>query len=213
MEEKLKNITTGQALIAGLVLAGLYFFMFYDDGSILETNIASIRSDIQKGQTEMEDVRKAIEDAERYQKTKAALGVEMDNILLAIPIKLNSTDLMKTMSNEAKSVGAEIISLSAPQSFRAEPGDANTVYEPILISVELSGTYNQLMLFLSNLTRLNKIITSTKLQLSLKSSSGPVRPGTPPTLSMNASFQAYKYNPPADAGAAAGGTTSSGGDD
>jgi Tfp pilus assembly protein PilO len=171
--------------------------MFYNDGTALETSIATTQVQIQQAQKEMESVTKAIEDAERYQKTKAALGVEMDNIMLAIPVKLNSTDLMKTMSNEAKSVGAEIISLAAPQSFRNDSESANSVYVPIMISVELSGTYNQLMLFLSNLTRLNKIITSTKLTLAIKSTSGVMRPGTPPALSLSGSFQAYKYNPPA----------------
>jgi len=191
MEEKLKNLTISQALMIGIGLAALYYFAVYNDGSALETQISTTRQQIVTNQAEVETLNKAIMDAERFQQSKAALGAEMDKVLQAIPNSLTALELMRIMSNEAKSIGVEIRQINSPQGFRAQ-SDSKLFYEPVPIDIEISGTYNQIMLFLSNLTRLNKIITAKSLQLNvaqMRTTGSGI-----PTLSLKASLNAYRYN-------------------
>ncbi len=191
MAERLKRLTSGMALMLGLVIAGLYYAFMYDSGEALETSIKNSRAEYESTTKDLERLEKAISDAERFKLTVASLGAEMDRILLAIPAKLTSLDLMKTMSTEAKAVGVDINSVSSTGSVVPNKDPADQFYEGIPIDIALSGTYNQIMLFLSNLTRLDKIIVAKKL--NLVSSLGSVSVNNVPTIGLTASFLAFRY--------------------
>lgn len=192
MEERLKRITVGMSFGISLFLGVLYYFSMYDDGTSLETQISSLRSQYEASQTEFENLKKAIADAERFKITVATLGAEMDRILLALPAKLTSLDLMKIISTEAKTVGVDILNVTSSGTAPNMKSEGETqFYEGVPIDVSLSGTYNQIMLFLSNLTRLDKIIVAKRLAFN-SSTSGSVT-GAAPTITLAASFHAYRY--------------------
>lgn len=198
MEEKLSQLTFGRATIIGLVLAAVYFFTLYNDGTVIENQIAASQGEVQKNRAEVESIRQAILDAERYQQTMSVLGAEMEKVVKAIPAKLNSLDLMKTISTEAKGVGAEINQLNSPQTASIGTADENPnrFYEVIPIEVDITGTYNQIMLFLSNLTKLDKIITAERLIMAISQRGSGKSSSSVPIINMKASLQAYRYKPP-----------------
>jgi type IV pilus assembly protein PilO len=194
MEERLKSLTFGKSILIGIALAAGYYFALYDDGSSLEKQIALAKVEVKKSKDEVANVRTAIEDAERFQQTMSVLGAEMDKVLKAIPAQLTSIELMKIISNEAKTVGAEINQLMSPQNFRNDSDKTVKFYEPVPIDVDLTGTYNQIMLFLSNLTKLDKIITTNQMSFNIKS--GGATAGSSPIVTWKASLQAYRYISP-----------------
>lgn len=201
MEEKLNQLTMGKAFLIGVVLTVVYYFMWYNNGAVEEGQIATAQQEVQKSRAELEKIKQALVDAERYQKAMAELGAEMERVVKAIPAELNSLDLMKAISTEAKSVGAEINNLNAPTSSagrsRQSPAEGATdFYEVVPIDVDITGTYNQLMLFLSNLTKLDKIITAQKLTMSISQRGSGASVGSVPIINMKASLQAYRYSPP-----------------
>lgn len=199
MADKLASLTIGKALIIGLGLAVAYYFMFYDDGKNLQTLLTNTKTELEKNQKEIKSINDAIKDAARFKDIMAKLGEEMGRILKAIPEKLTPIELMKIISNEAKGVGTEINRLNSPMMMRSgfnTNKDTTVFYEPVLVDVELSGTYNQLMLFMANLTRLDKIVTVRKIKLSTSDSKNRNNP----EIKMAASLQAYRYisEPPPD---------------
>jgi type IV pilus assembly protein PilO len=197
MEERLRGITFTQSLIVGVALIGLYWGMFYDNGAKLEANIRAAESETVVLQKEIESVRKAIADAERYKQTMAALGSEIEKIVQAMPTKYTPLDFMRAISNEAKGVGTEINQITSPQNFRNnDPNAAAMFYEEVPIEVDLTGNYNQIMLFLSNLTRLDKIITVKQLSMESKSRTGTEAASSSPRIDLKASFLAYRYIKP-----------------
>ena len=194
MENILHNLTFGRAIVIGIVLAAIYYFAMYNDGVSLEKQISTSRQDISKNKQEITNIEKAIQDADRYQKVMAELGEEMGRVLKAVPSQLTSLDLMRTIPNEAKSVGVQINSVSPAQAFRAgtNPLEDKTVVEPIAVNIELTGTYNQTMQFMSNLTRLDKIVSIRQLTLTSRTDTGP-RKTNVPLVNFKAELDAYRF--------------------
>lgn len=198
--QKFKGLAFGRAFLIGLFIAGAYLSIYYDSGSALESQISGVSSEITKSKNEIESVKKAITDAERYQKTMSNRETEMQKVLRAIPEKLEASDLMRTISLEAKGVGAEINGLVSRASSRSSSAQSNdkskSFYEEIPIDIDLTGTYNQIMLFLSNMTRLDKVVTANKMTFTLASKGRTsAASAVSPNINLKATLQAYRYLP------------------
>jgi Tfp pilus assembly protein PilO len=192
MKDKLQKITFGHSLLIGIVLTTVYYFSLYDDGTALNNQISSTRTQLENTTKELESLKKAIQDAERFKVAMVSLGAEMDRILLAIPAKLTSLDLMKIVSTEAKNVGVEInnINSQGKGSFSRQE-DSVQFYESVPITISLTGSYNQSMLFLSNLTKLDKIVVARNL--SLNSASAKLGSTGNPVLNASMTVEAFRY--------------------
>jgi len=198
MEERLNNLTFGNSFLIGLVLTGIYYFSFYDTGAVLNNQISATKVEYDKSVQEIERIKKAVEDAERYKKTVAVLGTEMERILLAVPEKLTSIEFMQIVSTEAKKSGVAIINLSSQKGAVARKAKDSTepdFYERVPVDVELSGKYQQLMIFLAALTHVDKIVTVGKIQMSLGSTAGKSSDANSPDVSLKATLSAYRYSP------------------
>lgn len=200
MEEKLRQLPFGKAFLIGLVLAAIYYFGPYDSGSNLEASIQGLESQITATKAELDKIKIAIRDAEVFQETKQARGQELDTVLKAIPEQISSLDLMRILSNEAKGVGASILSINHQSGARTV--DPKAFFEPVTVTVNLEGSYNTLMQFLSNLTKIDRIITISSLNLKLQDQN--IESKGPTLLRMSGEFRAYKYLPQ-KTGAPAGG--------
>lgn len=200
MEEKLQQLSISKAIMIGIALAGVYFFAIYDSGSRLETQISTKQAETTKAQQELTAIKKAIADAERFQKTKETLGQELDLVLKAIPVELTPLEFMRIVSNEAKVVGASILSLTQGRENRtAAPvgkDQEKPFFEPVSVNIGLEGTYNQLMMFLSNLTKVDKIVTVSNLKLQLKTDTADST--APSLLKLEGELKAYRYLPQED---------------
>ena len=134
-------------------------------------------------------------DAEKYREAARKLGEQMDAVLRAVPEKYNSLELMKVLSDEAKVVGTSIVDLKPiQQANRVRAQQEDTPFKPVGVDVTLTGTFNQLMLFMSNLTKVSKVILVKKLSISLKDPKAALFASSP-RLNYSAIFEAYRYDP------------------
>jgi type IV pilus assembly protein PilO len=178
---KLGTMSLGKVLMLSLVVSGLYYMIAYDAG---DTWRAVIAQTIQTKADLEEKTRKIDKDLEEVNNLREAQEKDAErlNILLGyIPEKLSNFELMKTLSNEAKAVGVNI------NQIRDKGGQATTTefYEEIGVDIDLEGSFSQLVLFLSNLTRLNQILTLESL--SLRAAQGDS------SLLMSAQVNGYRY--------------------
>jgi len=192
MAEFLYNLTSGKALLIGVVIAVGYYFMLYDDGSGLQKQIQTAQQQVNQDKSKIASINKAIEDAKTYVKVKAALGGEMQTVQKAIPSNLTSLDFMQTISNQAKTIGLQIDSVSPAGEFRnGGQAPSNAFFEPVGVSVQLTGTYNQVMEFMSALTALDKIVTVDALEMNVQSNFS--QKTSSPTLDFKADVSAYRF--------------------
>lgn len=189
IEDKIKNLTAGKAALVGGVVALLYYMVLYDDGSSKEQGIQTMSSQLVKVKTELSQIDKTLSDASRFEKLAKDMGEEVDKVISYLPINFSATDMMKMLSTEAKASGSNIVRVRA--NSMARPGSHRSgekFYEELKVSVELEGTYSQLLLFLSFLTRVDKIITMDSLTMTSSSSKDGAN-----LLKFGGDFVGYRY--------------------
>lgn len=165
LEEWLEELETTKAVLIGVVVTALFYFMVYDDGSRLESSIANLKQQITTNQNKIEQAKQAVIEKEKFANTKKLLGERFDTLVQYIPEDFSSTEQMKIISNVAKTAGANILKIS--QTGR---GEKFNFYEEIRVDVELVGSYTQIMMFMSGLTRLKKVIVADNINLSSQNS-------------------------------------------
>ena len=194
MEEALKNLTFGKAFAIGGALLIFYYFMMFDNGAGLELQIERVQGEIEKNNIELRIIKKAEEDAARYEEAMKTLGDDMAKVSRALPEELNSFDMLKIVTNEAKVTGLEIVRVAGTQS-RSGQSPADAFYESIDVDAELAGQFGQVMLFLSNLTKQDKIITPQSMTITMSAAGGisGARAASAPRLSMSTKLTGYRY--------------------
>jgi Tfp pilus assembly protein PilO len=183
----LSRVTTARALIIGLCLAAFYYFAFFDQGMQQSGEIATNKARLAELQTQLADAQQKLDNAAIYKKTAAEVGTTIGKLLTLIPEKFGQSDLMRIVSNEAKSSGS---SLAAIEPKSTEISVIAPEFEEVTVGVELQGSFLQHMVFLSNLTKVNQILIVRKFELNhLREGRGDEAP----VVSLKADIVAYRY--------------------
>lgn len=198
MEEKIQQLSVGKAFLIGLGIAAFYYFTMYNDGTVFLNQIQNNNNQITQKTKELADLQKTIQDSKRITQLKEELEESMSSVVNAAPEDFNALELMKVLSTEAKVVGASIVELKAGRSQRRNTGPRGQqqieTFEPINVDVKLKATYNQLMLFLSNISKTGRLITAEKMSLKLANPSKALETASP-EIEFVSTFVGYKYNP------------------
>ncbi len=184
--DKINQLSIGRAIVIGLVLAGFYYYLGYNNGALLDSQLAANKAKTVELQKSIKDEEAKIERINQYKKTTEQLGESFNRFLSYIPEKLRNTDLMKIVSTEAKAAGTNIVRV-AEQGV----GVRSEFYEEVKVNVELVGNFQQMMLFMSFLTKVDQIITVSKL--NIRSNSSEQLDVTSPSLQINADLRGYRY--------------------
>lgn len=186
---KLADLPMSRIVLISIFLCVVYYFIGYDDGTAFKAQAEASRASLSEVQARMEKVERELQEINAL-KAAQDKDAERLNVLLGfIPEKLSSFELMKTLSNEAKAVGVNINQLRDTGSAGLQPapqGQVPNIYERLGVDLELDGSFAQLLLFLSNLTRLNQIVTLETLELRLMG-------GAESSLQMSAQIFGYRY--------------------
>ncbi|MCB0364807.1 MAG: type 4a pilus biogenesis protein PilO [Bdellovibrionaceae bacterium] len=198
LADRMQQLTFGKALMFGLLIAGLYYSIGYDSGSELEVSIAQTKEQIQDKQTEIKGLERQIERIKTMQKVMGVLGTEFDSFLSYIPEKMSMPDLMKIISTEAKAAGVGINGIGEVTSNMASraTSEEGQFYEEMIVEVELVGTYAQLLLFLSYLTKLDKILSISQLSMV---SSAKIGDRESPMITFKCLIKGFRYLPAQEA--------------
>lgn len=156
---RLQQITIARAAMVGFAVAAFYWFIG-DDGSALERMNEGKRQQITTLQADIAKLEESVRLAKQYEVTISALGGQLTKISNYIPEKFSPVELMKLVGNEAKTAGLDILNLTEnSSSASANSAEEDPVYNSFEVSAEFEGNYSQLLLFLSYLTKLDKIVT------------------------------------------------------
>lgn len=187
---RLADFHWSRCLIMSLLVGLAYYLIGYDNGAVLQAGVAAATEKMTKLQEELAKLDKQLEEI-RILKNAQERDAERLNALMAfIPEKLTKTDLMRTLSNEAKTVGVNINSIrdSSSSKLAKKKSDPTEFYEEIGVEIDLVGDFPQLVLFLANLTRLNQILSVESLALKPSSSKDDKV-----DISMSAKILGYRY--------------------
>lgn len=183
----LKRLTVVRAMFLGFFFAAFYYFMVFDPGVVQIAQINGNKQKIEELQKTIDENQKKLDRAAVYKKTAAEIGSTINKLLSLVPEKFNMSDLLRILSNEAKVAGVSL------QKVDPENTKVSTIapeFEELTSTIDLSGSFLQHMVFLSNLTKINQILITRKIEFKhLKDGKGD----EPPTVNMTAEIVAFRY--------------------
>jgi len=123
--------------------------------------IQRLRTEITKQEDEMAKDRAKAAKLATLKLENDKLKQRLDELKLQLPEEKEVTGLLKQVSDLGIKSGLKIISWK-PEQKKDHP--SGIIYE-IPVSVELSGTYHDLAIFFSSLTKLNRIVNIADLKM------------------------------------------------
>ena len=185
--EVLNRMTMGRAVMLGLVIAAVYYFIVFDQGRVQQGNIASGQAQVQELQTKVKDIQAKLDRAAVYKKTAAEIGTTINRLLGVIPEKFGMSDLMRIVSNEAKVAGSSLSDISPGNQ---EISTVAKEFEELNVKLDVSGSFLQHMVFLSNLTKISQILIVRRFDMSM---AHEAKGEDAAVVKMTADIVAYRY--------------------
>ncbi len=188
LTEMLSRLTLGRALLVGVVVAAFYYFLVFDSGANLIQAQAQSAARITELSAQIDRDQQKLDAAAVYKKTAAEVGSTINKLLSLIPEQFGMADLMRIVSEEAKVAGS---SLATIEPKTTSVSAIAKEFEEVVVSVDLSGSFIQHMVFLSNLTKINQILIVRKLTLN---SEREAKGDEPPLINLKAEIVAFRYS-------------------
>ena len=189
----------------GVALAVAYYFMMFDPGTAIEANIKAANDRLTVAKAQLAATERAMENANRFEKEMQATTKQFEKIVEFMPPTIGAAELTAIINKQAQASGVRPrISPrgeDAPQAF----------YQVSKVNLELDGTFAQIVTFLSNISRVPRLLTFDKV--SIKQPSGT----RSDPLTFTGTMLAYRYlktetvDPKASKGTAAGAPTTTAG--
>jgi Tfp pilus assembly protein PilO len=180
-------MTMGRSILLGLVLASFYYFLVFDSGVTQKSAIDAANAQVQQLQRQIADNQAKLDRAAVYKKTAAEIGTTINKLLGIIPEHFGISDLTKIVSNEARVAGSSLNSITPGTP---EISHVAKEFEELNVKLDMSGSFLQHMVFLSNLTRINQILIVRRFEFTLMREA---KGDESPQVHMMAEIVAYRY--------------------
>ncbi|MCB0349098.1 MAG: type 4a pilus biogenesis protein PilO [Bdellovibrionales bacterium] len=168
LEEKIKRAPPLYFLAGGLLLAAVYYMNYYDGGARAEKQISNINIELVKIRKDVADVEGLTSNMAQYEAELNSLAEKFEVALNYLPSQENIYVIIKQLYLEARMNGVNITSVKPSDKLLKQD-----FYEGMPIDIEFSGTYEQIMAFLTKVVNLPRIINLKELLLSLDTKAGP----------------------------------------
>jgi Tfp pilus assembly protein PilO len=185
--EVLNRLTMARAVMLGMVLGAFYYFMMFDGGLTQTSAINAAKGQVTALQRQITENQAKLDRAAVYKKTAAEIGTTINRLLGVIPEKFGISDLTKLVSNEARIAGSSLTNITPGVP---EISHVAKEFEELNVKLEMSGSFLQHMVFLSNLTKISQILIVRKFDLTL---TRDAKGEESPVVKMVAEIVAYRY--------------------
>mgnify|MGYP001287359963 FL=1 len=111
VSEMLARLTFIRAVVIGLLLAGIYYVIFYDSGSYQTAMIAQSQQEMIALKADLAKVQADLERSRSFEAASKDLGSSIQKMLDFIPENFGLGQLMKTVSEEARVSGLDLSSM------------------------------------------------------------------------------------------------------
>lgn len=184
--EFLQRLTIGVALGIGLIFAFVYYFTVFDDGSAIQNQINAAQSALSLKIEKRESLKKDIEEAKKIKDRVNILSEKFKEALKFLPTEWKEDALIADISKQAQIAGVTIVKIN-PQKDKVKMG----IYEEMGIDFEINGSFVSTMLFMSNVSRIQRIIEVVDFYLRNENPDAEN-----PILKSTGRLMAYRYIQP-----------------
>ena len=155
----ISNLNSFQLIVFGSILTGVFYFSLYNDGSALERQIKEVRTQVQGAdknlKTKQDELARLIQFKADLEVDEKAIG----GFLAYIPEEMTAIDMFRFITKEAKLSGVNI------EDKRDNGVDEKDMFYSLKISLRISGSFSQIVFFLSKLTAQKRILLVDSIQV------------------------------------------------
>ena len=182
MMELIQRSSKGMFLIIGLLLGVLYYWSNSDTLDAQDSAIEAKKVEIETLDKAIGVAQKIANDKTKFEEENQKVSDQLKAAIEFLPNKLNEQEVLIKISNEARSAGVN------PTSIQPKKAQQKGFYEELQMDVELEGSYSQLVLFLSYISKIQRIVNIKGLDLKFKNFVDDV-----PMLKLKGTLVAYRY--------------------
>lgn len=181
----------------GIAIVIAYYFLMFNDGTDLNTQIKAAQERREDAKKQLALTEKAMENANRFEKEVEATAKQFERIVEFMPPNIGAAELTAIINKQAQASGVK------PRISPKGEEPQKDFYQVSRVELELEGTFPQILMFLSNISRVPKLLTFDEVEvktptdarsnvltfkgtlLAYRYKNTPVasanKPGTPPT--------------------------------
>ena len=183
---KLAGFTFQKALIFGLIVGALYYFMLYDDGSNIETQINQVQAEITVQEQQSKEADAALKEVEQVRVAVGALSDQFKIVSGAIPTNVQMADIIRAVDTVARASGVNVKSKEPKEALNRE------FFEEIPLSISVEGGFSQLTMFLYYLTSMERIMKIKNFTM-VKSTENRSTPNSSGKLILTGEVVSYRF--------------------
>ena len=177
----------GLILISGL-LAGGYWFFLYDHGEGIIAETEKLRQEIIKSDHAIIKKKDKLQELVAFDDSVKVMGKEVEAFLEYLPESLNSRILFEDLTRVA-----QISNISINNVTNTPASKSKEMYETLTVNLILEGQFSNFLTFLSELTKLNKIIVIQSIRLQSAPSTGQNKKSSESRITANVSLKSFRY--------------------
>jgi Tfp pilus assembly protein PilO len=151
---KLAALEWPKILGIGVLMAGLYWALLYNDGSSVTEAINQANTRLQTANRQLAETEKALADANRFETEVQNLARQFEKIVDFMPATVTAADLTTIVNKQVQLAGVRAASIK-PKSEIVRVG----FYETSRVELELEGSFAQIVTFLSYMSRVPRLLT------------------------------------------------------
>lgn len=176
----LNKIDSKKAALAGLVLAGFYWAMFFNNGASFDAEIEKARQTIQRNQSSREQVKLALADKGKFEDEIQNITLNMRDFQKYFSVTIDSNGLQAKVSEAAENRGLIVNNLKP-----AKRDNEFSNYSETAVAFRVEGPFHNIMQFVSDMTKMDKVIDFSVMKFITK------EPGEVPSVELDTILVMY----------------------
>lgn len=157
---RLAGLTLKWALIFGVGLGGLYYFMLFNDGSTIEVQIQKVQKEIQEQETKEKESDAALKEVEKIRAEVGALSDQFKMVSQVLPAEVQMQDIIRAVDTTARASGVSI------KTKEPRPSVNHGYYEEIPLHISMDGSFAEITMFLFYMASQERIMKVKNFVLS-----------------------------------------------
>lgn len=151
LAQNINQLSIPKVIGISLLLGALYYRFSYNDGSRLESDIVNVQNQVQAEEEKKKETDRIMAEEAEMKRQVVALAEKFKEITLKFPVNLKSDEIIATINSLASTINVRVVSV------KKEKVNIQELYEEIPLKIEFSGTFNNLILLLYNISILEKV--------------------------------------------------------
>ena len=153
LKEDFQDLAPSKCLMGGILIAGVYFAIMFDNGKDKVAQAEATRAEILQTKARLDAVENALEDKTSTEARATAISKELEELLKFFPSNTNNNDFQKEISGLLKKTNNRLLKM---QDETVESRFAGYIEQGI--KLESEGGFHEFMDFLSLLTKMPRMI-------------------------------------------------------